>query len=112
MPWFGARRSTLTTSPLRCREAKQSLKAKYAPGPSGRKLKEQPGWPRASPLSITISAFFNTSRYRFCQPKKRIFRGAEDAYPHMIAAIDDSPAGAATPLQEGGFKCESLPRQR
>ena len=30
---------------------------------------------------------------------------------HTIAAIDDSPAGAATPAQEGGFICDSLPRQ-
>jgi hypothetical protein len=25
-----------------------------------------------------MSPFFNTTRYRFCQPKKRIFRGTKD----------------------------------
>src|ERR1700728_346410 len=90
MRWFAVHRSTQKTSPSRCKEVKQSSRARCGPGPRGKKLKEQHGWLPGSPLSITRSVSYNTSRQRIPSAAKGIFRHAEDGQLHTIATIDDS----------------------
>src|ERR1700722_280680 len=114
MRWFAVQRSTQKASPSRCKEVKQSSRARCGPGPRGKKLKEQHGWLPGSPLSITRSVSYTTSRQRIPSAAKRHLQTCR-----RWTTTDDSdgrrfsPPVGATPLQEErGFICESVPWQR
>src|ERR1700730_12406973 len=92
MRWFAPQRSTQTISRLRCKEAKQFSRARCAPGPRSKRLKEQrgslPGLRRS--IARSRSPFSNAFRHEVLVRRGRPSRYAHEVYLHKVATIDES----------------------